>query len=264
LAGAPGAFLDSLIDARGQLTTFDYERRYFTPIFQVRPPHQAVRDTARFRDVWRRAAPREGYGRPQEPLERLVRLNQLRGTYYPFAGYPTDYRADAFSAPTWVRQVAPEPIMTWDYLMISFGVDEVRDIGRDSTGHVTKIVVYRDSASFADSVVYEYDANFNVSRIIRPTALWPTGSVTLDTLRFTYDSVTSGLLFTHQRCVRLRASYDVLGVRADTVAYGANGIAQCLPTQIVGNANDTTRFTYGQLTAGTPAGSTTPSVAPTP
>jgi RHS repeat-associated protein len=249
--GAPGAFLDSVRDARGQVTTFGYDSRYFTAASLVRPPQAGgVRDTARFRDVWQRAVPRAGRGRAREVLERLVYGNQLRGTYVPFAGYPTDYRADRFGGPTWVRHVSPEPIMTPDWLVITFGGDDVRDIERDSTGHVTKIVAARDSAAIADSVMYEYDSRYNLIRMIQPTAQWPAGASTLDTTRFVYDTASAGLPFANQRCVRLRARYDALGVRADTVIYGTSGVAQCLPVRIVGSAADTTRLTYGSLQPG--------------
>lgn len=245
LAGAPGAFLDSVTDARGQVTKFGYETRYYTPVALIRPPLSNVRDTAQFRDVWRRALPRVGRGRLTDAnAERLVYVSQLNGTYVPFAGYPTDYRADRFGAPTWVRHISP------GYPVDPLGGDDVRDIERDSTGHVVKIVAARASPDASDSVMYEYDASYNVVRIIQPTAQWPVGSAALDTVRFSYDSVTSGLLFTNQRCTRLRARYDVLGVRADTVTYGASGAGQCLPVQVKGNAGDSTRFAYGTLQSG--------------
>ncbi len=80
-ASAPGAFLDSVVDPRGQLTTFSYDARFFTPTGATTPPLHGTRLSMSFRDQWRRAAPRLGYGRASsQPLEWLRYTGQYVGT----------------------------------------------------------------------------------------------------------------------------------------------------------------------------------------
>ncbi len=75
--------------------------------------------------------------------------------------------------------------------------DELRNIERDSTGRVTRIVAGRDYyGSDADSVMYEYDADGNLARLIRTTLQFPTSGLVFDTTSYTYDSVATGLAFT--------------------------------------------------------------------
>ncbi len=248
LSGAPGAYLATVTDPRGQQTSFTYDSRFWTPTSVVRPSYLGVRDTAFYRDPLRRAAPREGWGRSSNAQERLLGINQARGTFLGIATTPTDVEVDPFGAPTMVRHFAPPQSLGY-----SFVPDELRHIERDSTGRVTKIVAGRDYyGSNADSVRYQYDAHGNLSRLIRSTAQWPTAGIVFDTTSYTYDSVTTGLPFTYQRCVRMRTMRDPMG-GVDSVTYGGSGAALCLPSRMRGMAGDTTTFAYS-LSLGTAPG----------
>jgi len=260
LASVSGALVDSVTDPRGSLSTFIYDTWLYTPLYQVRPPRSnGVRDTAFVRDPWRREAPRTTRGRfpigSYPTPERLLTTDQARGTFIGFDRQPTDFLTDAFGGPTYVRRIAPPPILTMPgFLMVSFGADDVRRITRDSTGRVLKVVVMPDSASVRDSVVYEYDANGNLLRLIRPTAQYPAGTSTLDTASFTYDSLTTGFSFTSQRCTRMLTQRDQAGGVANLYYDLSSAVGRCLPTRIVGLAGETTQFSYGALTVGDHAG----------
>ncbi len=252
-ASAPGAFIDSVIDPRGQVTTFSYDSRLWMPTGSTTPPLRGTRMSMTFRDQWSRSTPRVGHGRTSgQDLEWLRYPNQYLGTYIPVAGTPTDYEADAFGGPTYVRHYSTEPIMTTDFLLITYGGDDVRNITRDTTGHVTKIVSASDSTAITDSVMYTYDASWNLLRTVKPTAEWPIGSNSLDTTSYAWDSVTS-LSYTGQHCVRMLRMTDPSG-GVDSVAYGSSGVGQCLPVRVRGFAGDTTHFTYGTLSAGVASG----------
>jgi RHS repeat-associated protein len=246
VAGAPGAFVATVTDPRHQVTDFAYQDTLFwMPTKVIRPPLLGYRDSALYRDPLRRAAPRAGNGHDGEGQERLLFPNQARGTYVPFAGTPTDVEVDAFGAATMVRHFAPAGVWV---------ADELRNIDRDSTGRVTKIVAGRDYyGANADSVMYEYDAQGNLAGLIRTTAAYPIqDGNTLDTVAYAYDSVIAGLPDTLQRCVRMRTTRDPMG-GVDSVGYGPSGVAQCLPQRMRGMAGDTTHFFYGDLSVGTPS-----------
>jgi RHS repeat-associated protein len=250
-----GTFLDTIIDPRSQTSTFTYDTRFFTPLIATTPPFRGSPLTMTFRDQWRRAAPREGYARGSQPLERLLYLNQYRGTFFPVQGTPTDYQADQFGATTYVRHFAPPPYFSFPFGMLSQGGDDVRTITRDSTSRVLKIVAAGDTAAIADSVLYQYDPNGNLLRMIRPTAQWPVPANTLDTTSYVYDSLgtANGLPLAYQRCIRMRTMTDPMGGTTN-INYGASGAGQCLPIDEIGLAADTTTFGYGTLAAGNTAG----------
>lgn len=253
-----GALLETVTDprstaARPVVTTFTYDA-IGTPTSQQRPPDRSGVAVAHYRDQWRRAAPRIGWGRGTQQLERILYESQVRGTSVNFAGRPTDFTVDRFGAPTMVRKISPEPVLTFPFGMITYGGDDVRLIERDSAGRVTKIVHAPDSAAIRDSVVYRYDALSHIERIIRPTAKFPVlaGDPTLDTVTFVYDSVT--LQAGRAWCSRLLKMRGVTGPGDTTVVrYGTSGVARCLPERTIGTAPDTTVFTYGPLTPGDPA-----------
>jgi RHS repeat-associated protein len=250
-----GAYLTSVTDPRSTsatpiVTTFAYDTVTYTPVSQTRPPDRYGAATSQQRDPWRRALPREGRGRGTQLAERTIFPSQLRGTVVDFANWPTDFSVDKFGGPTWVRRIAPEPIMTPDFLVVTFGGDAVRHIERDSVGRVVRIVAARDSAGIADSVMYRYNSFNQLDRIIRNTLEYPVTGPSLDTITFTYDSVAVSAT---QRCYRMRSMRDVLG-GLDSAYYGTTSVAQCLPSRTVGLAKDSTRFFYGPLTPGNPAG----------
>ncbi len=250
-----GAYLTAVSDPRSTvsvpiITTFAYDAATWTPASQVRPPDRYGPGTSQLRDPWRRALPRVGRGRGTSMAERTILVQQLRGTLVDFANRPTDFTVDKFGGPTWVRRIAPEPVMTPNFLVITYGGDAVRHIERDSLGRPLKIVAARDSAAIADSVMYHYDAFNRVDTIVRNTLLYPVTTTALDTVTFTYDSV---VVSATQRCHRTRSMRDALG-GLDSVYYGASGVSQCLPRLTVGLAKDSTRFFYGPLTVGDSAG----------
>jgi RHS repeat-associated protein len=251
---APGAYVTKVVDPRSTVakpieTTFAYETAYWTPTELTTPPARGVPLKSYIRDPWRRAVPRVGYGRfaaAPQALERTVFPNQLRGTAAQHGDGLYDFNVDRFGYPIWVAKKAPEPIMHNDFNFTYFGGDLVRHVERDTlTGLVKRIVVARDSAAIADSVMYTYDAQYRVVRIERPTAAYPgTG---LDSVSFTYDAVTlaDGLSW----CSRLKTMTDVMG-SVTTTTYGDAGVGRCLPKQVTGPAGDVTTFAYGQLLPG--------------
>jgi RHS repeat-associated protein len=252
-SGAPGAFVTSVVDPRGNTSDVTYDARYWLPTSTTRPPYLGQRDVASYRDPLRRAAPREGYGHggTSQVQERLLYLNQARGTFVGIADTPTDVEVDRFASPTMVRHFAPPQSLYWNASGIP---DELRNIDRDSVGRVTRIVAGRDYyGSTADSVSYEYDASGNLLRLIRTTAQFPAAGLMSDTTSYTYDSVTTGLAFTGQRCIRMRTMRDPMG-GLDSVTYGSSGVAQCLPLRMRGIAGDTAHYFYGSLAAGNTAG----------
>jgi len=255
----PGAYVASITNPRGTVDSLYYDSRYYTTVVHRRPPiGTSAAGREQFRDVSRRAAPRDGRGRwsQGEVAERLLTPSQARGTFVPFAGPPTDYRTGLFDAPTYVRHFAP----TGSGMV--FYPDDLRDIERDSTGRVTKIVAGRHYyATNTDSVMYQYDAQGNLQYLIRTTWQYPGHIFAFDTTAFTYDSVTSGLRFQHQRCVRLRSTLDPMG-GITSITYGTGQVGSCLPTNVVGLANDTTIFSYGTLTVGDRATARPVSVRP--
>ncbi|MEO8199573.1 MAG: RHS repeat-associated core domain-containing protein, partial [Gemmatimonadota bacterium] len=259
---ATGAFLTTITDPRSVpatpiITTFTYDTVTWTPVQVQRPPAKSgAGSIASFRDQWRRAFPRAGYGRhlpspaPAQLADRLVYPQQLRGTNVGFEGPITDFTVDRFGGPTWVRVIAPEPPLTFP--PTPSGGDVVRRIDRDSVGRVLTIVAAPDSATLADSVMYQYDALGRPTRMIRRTPTYPlvVGNPTLDSVTFTYDSVTvSGAVTTGGAwCSRLLKTRGALGSFDTTVTrYGASGAAKCLPTKIIGSLADTTIFTYSTL-----------------
>jgi RHS repeat-associated protein len=265
-----GAYVDSVYDPRHKstnpiVTAFNYDAVTLTPTLVQRPAPSAgaVAGLAQIRDAWRRAVPRVGRGRPGQMAERLIWADQLRGTLLPFVGRRTDYQVDQFGGPTWVMNPAPPPVITPDFLIISFGADDERRIARDSVGRVTKIVrtttrvLQSGTAVRTDSVMYSYHALDRIERVIRPTRRYPVpASPLFDTTTFswTYKTLPAG-----GGCTVLTRIVDEMGAHT-VLDYGASGAAQCLPRIIVGpgpssgQAPDTTRFAYGSLVAGDPAG----------
>lgn len=260
---SPYALLDTIIDPRGTVATITYDSVYGTPTGATRPaanPGLGGPGAAAFRDTWRRSAPRIGRGTraygaaATQPLERMLYPNQVRGTYFPFAGRPMDYLVDAFGAPTYVRPVPTEPTLTPDFLLTVYPNQPVRWITRDSASRVLKIVSRPDSLSGAtltgeavDSVMYRYNALGEVDRIIRPARQYPSVNA-MDTTTFTYDQIATGRL--SARCTRLLSMTDPFGATTITGYPTSGTVARCLPTQIIGPLADTTRFTYGTLNAG--------------
>jgi RHS repeat-associated protein len=259
-----GAYVDSVYDPRHTtgnpiVTAFDYDAVTLTPTGQHRPAPNASQPAgyAQIRDAWRRAVPRVGRGRSGQMAERLIWADQLRGTFIPFAGRLTDYQVDRFGGPTWVMAPARPPIMTPDFLIISFGADDERRIARDSAGRVTKIVrtttrvLQSGTAVTRDSVMYMYHALNRIERVIRPTRRYPVPAAPqLDTTTFTwqYASLPAG-----GGCTVLTRIVDEMGAPT-ALNYGSSGAARCLPTTIVGPGLATTTFWYGSLGAGNAAG----------
>ncbi|MGE3526502.1 MAG: hypothetical protein AB7I33_11350, partial [Gemmatimonadales bacterium] len=254
-----GAYITSVTDPRSPAgqpiqTTFVYDSILGTPITVQRPdPSSGAGLSAKFRDHWRRAVPRLGYGRPGNPLERTVHLTQLRGTYVPFEGMPTDFTVDRFGGPTWVRQIVPEPPLTFP--PTPSGGDVVRHIERDSLGRVTKIVAARDSFEIADSVMYQYDALNRITRLIKNTAAYPTGATTLDTVSCSWDTVTvyaTPVSAGGAWCSRLHTTTDPMGGVTRTLFGGADA-RKCMSIVVIGLNSDSTTFSYNSLVAGVPS-----------
>ena len=248
-ADSMGAFVDSVIDPRSKsghviATALTYDGVLSWPEQLTHPLNATSTATTLVRHPYRRAVPRPFYGRGvpgsgsnTQPLERTLYLDQYRGTTIDVASRPMDFMVDRFGAPMWVRQIAPEPIMHQDFSFTTFGGDVVRTIARDSLGRVLKIVQDRDSTAISDSLMYHYDALGRVDTLIRTTLAYPDSVFQLDTLRFTYDSVsvaTGGAW-----CSRLKSSIDPMGA-VTNYQYGASGAAQCLVSKVIGPANDTT------------------------
>ena len=250
-----GAYVDSIVDPRSTtskpvVTRFTYDSLLLTPESVQRPPDRFGSAVMSFRDPWRRAVPRLGKGRlGSEGLERMVYPNQLRGTALSYANRPTDFRVDPFGNPTQVVAIS-DGVVAGGFYVPSSAADDIRDIERDSLGRVAKIVHGRNLPETADSVMYRYDALGRVDRIVRNTAQYPTDSIALDTISFSYDSVT--LAGGAAWCSRLLTMTDPMGGVTRT-GYGTSGAGRCLPTKAIGLAADTTLFTYGSLTAGTPS-----------
>ncbi|HET6579892.1 MAG TPA: hypothetical protein VFG66_16345, partial [Gemmatimonadales bacterium] len=250
-----GAYVDSIVDPRSTaskpvVTRFTYDSLLLTPESVQRPPDRFGSAVMSFRDPWRRAVPRLGKGRlASEGLERTVYPNQLRGTALSYANRPTDFRVDPFGNPTQVIAIS-DGVVEGGFYVPSSAADDIRDIERDSLGRVAKIVHGRNLPETADSVMYRYDVLGRVDRIVRNTAQYPTGAVALDTISFSYDSVT--LASNAAWCSRLLTMTDPMGGVTRT-GYGTSGAGRCLPTKAIGLAADTTLFTYGSLTAGTPS-----------
>ena len=259
---AQRALVDSVIEPRvfsgahpGVRFVFDTMTK--TPTEMILPANVA---SVKFRGSFRRSVPRQGYGRGSYPLERMLYPNQLRGTHVDQGGRATDYQVDRFGAPTWVREVA-DPAGAGGFYMPGSSADAIRRIDRDTLGRVTKIVRGNPVASSPDSMMYTYDALHRVTRLARTTLAWPIGAHALDSLEFTYDSVT--LATNGAWCSRLKTSIDPYNV-VTTTNYGTSGKGKCLPLTIVEPGGLTTTFTYGTLdsaiaSAGRPTQVTDPS-----
>ena len=262
-----GALLSTITDPRSTVnapivTTFSYDA-VGAPVGVVRPPERIGQAIAQFRDQWRRAAPRIGFGRSTQPLERVLYESQLRGTSVDWALKPTDFTVDAFGSPTLVRRISPPPVFTFPFGTRTYGGDDVRLITRDAIGRVVSVVHAPDSTAITDSVHYDYDALNRVKQIIRTTAKYAPNDkdIGVDIVTFTYDSVT--LSTGKQWCSRLLKMQGVMGVADTTVTrYGASGVARCLPTMVIGVGGDTTKFGYGTLAAGQTSATRPTSVTP--
>jgi len=246
-----GAYVDSVIDPRHTaskpvVSRFTWDTVLWTPETLSRP----LGGLSQARQIWRRASPRIGYGRRQagpgsQFPERMVQVIQWVGTQIPFAGTTTDYTVDRFGGPTYVRDNANEPD-----LFGSFSAD-VRNIVRDTlTGLPLRVVHNRYEPTEADSIIYHYDALSRVDTLLRTTLEYITAQTrTLDTLTFTYDSLT--VVTSANWCSRLKTATDAMR-QTTTIVYNSSGLARCLPWKIVGIATDTTIFTYGTIAAGNP------------
>ncbi len=244
---APGAFVDSIIDPRHTaskpvVTRVTWDTELWTPEQVTRP----LGGLAQARQIWRRAAPRIGYGRwnrtPTNPLERTLQATQWVGTSVPFAGLVLDYQADLFGGPTYVLE-GPS---------VSSGImgtnsSRVRHVVRDSIGRPVRIVRNRYDPATADSLIYQYDALGRVTALIRTTLEVPEAATgrSLDTLQFTYDSLTIGASG-ETWCSRMRTSRDpyrsLTKFEYDSTG---NGNGRCLLRRVVGPALDTTLFHFG-------------------
>ena len=253
-SGAPGAFVDSIVDPRHTVskpvvTRLTWDAILWAPESVTRP----LNGVSHARQAWRRSAPRVGYGRriAGNPLERTIAEVQWVGTFVPFAGPAMDYSVDAFGAPTYVLDGSGPGTG-----LQGTNAATVRHIVRDSVGQPLRIVSNRYSQALADSVVYQYDALGRVTRVIRNTLeVSGVGQARLhDTLTFAYDSVT--LAAGAAWCSRLRSARDAYGGR-DTVTYHSTGAGRCLPATITGKSGDRTTFTYANANnplPGAPAG----------
>jgi hypothetical protein len=168
-----------------------------------------------------------------------------------------DFQVDAFGSPTYVRLAAPADTSGFQggFLVDPSAADDERFISRDSVGRAIKIVRARSFSADADSVLFHYDAYNRVDTLIRSTLKYPTTSFTLDTLTFSYDSVS---ITNAGKSSRLRRSKDPLG-GLDSVYYvtptgGQSQLVGCLPKRIVPMVKDSTRFSYGTLLKGDAAG----------
>ena len=259
-----GSMLTGITDPRSTaaapiVMSFTYDTVLFTPETLTLPPGSTgVSDILYFRDAWRRAVPRIGFGRTTgtstlQPKDRLVMADQLRGTSVNGDGGSTEFKIGKFLGTTWVRRIAPPAVFVAPFQLEDWGGDDIRRIDRDTTGRATKIVQGWRSSDQPDSVMYHFDARNRLDRIIRNTQLYPvTASITRDTFNFTFDSVS--VASTGGWCNRMIRSTDAMS-GVDTVIFGTGtGPAQCLPTRVIGAAKDTTIFAYGPLTVGNTAG----------
>jgi RHS repeat-associated protein len=247
-----GFYLTSITDARSTpskpvVTTFTYDSALRAPSTLTLPPDNiGIQRQQLYRDIWRRAAPRYGKGRGSQPLERTVLISQLMGTSVNPAGFATDYVADAYGGPTFVRRVSPgEPRNNGFFVDTIYRHDD-RHIVRDALGRVTKIVHMRDSSSVTDSIMYRYDSRNRLDQIVRNTLAYPVPTDKLDTLTFTYDSVSITTADNPGAwCYRLLTATDGAG-GVTTTTYGTSPTpAKCRPAKVVGVALDTTTFSYG-------------------
>lgn len=244
-----GAFIDSIVEPRDSTSRRVVSRVAFDSLLwlptSIARPLGAV---TYFRDVWRRAAPRIGYGRGpttgSQPAERLVFESQLLGTSIPFAGPPTDYAVDRFGYPTFVRRISPQPVSCGWLCWESQGGDDVRLVGRDTLGRVVRIVAAPDSAALVDSVRFVYDALSRVTSVTKTSLMYPDSGATTDAFTFTYDSVS--IQAGAQWCSRLLTATDAMGAVTRVQYMASSGPLGCLPQRVIGIANDTTHFTYNQ------------------
>jgi len=233
--------------AKPVVTGFVYDSVLRSPTYLIQPPYNyGVQGQQLYRDTWRRAAPRVWYGRGSQPLERTVLMSQLRGTSVNPAGNATDYTADRFGHPTFVRRVAPAEVLDVGYWIDTLYRHDDRHIQRDSLGRVAKIVHARDSAGpTTDSVMYRYDSRNRLDRIIRNTLEYPLSTASLDTLTFVYDSVSISTTDNPGAwCYRLLSATDGAGGVTTTTYETSPTAAKCRPTLVIGVALDTTRFSY--------------------
>src|SRR5690606_23698997 len=144
---------------------------------------------------------------------------QWVGTHVPFAGQIADYQVDGFGGPTYVL-LGPSAYSG----LLGTNSATVRHVVRDTVGRPLRIVSNRYDIATSESVIYQYDAMGRVTRVIRTTLGLPEtpDSRTLDTLNFTWDSVS--LVAAGAWCSRLLTSADVHG-SVTSVAYHttANG-----------------------------------------
>ncbi|MDZ4862278.1 MAG: RHS repeat-associated core domain-containing protein [Gemmatimonadota bacterium] len=244
MAGAPGAFIDSIVDPRDAPAKRVASRISWDPVMWT--PEKISRPlggSAQARQHWRRASPRIGYGRPGLPYERTLQAIQWIGTYVPFAGPAMDYQVDPFGGPTYVL-TGTGPLTG----ILGTNSADVRHVVRDTTGRAVRVVHNRYNPSDADSLVYHYDALGRVDTLLRTTRESKLSGQTraLDTLTFVFDSLT--LAVDGPWCSRLTSSRDEFR-RTTTVQYLTTGAStspgRCLPARVIGIATDTTEFTYG-------------------
>ena len=248
--GMQRALIDSVVEPRAigtarLATRFSFDDATKTPSQAVLPNGGVLH----YRSALRRALPRDGYGRGNDPLERMIYPNQLRGTAVGVRGFATDFQADRFGFPTWVRRVSSGQGGGGMYIPGS-AADDIRRIERDTLGRVTKIVAGNPIATMPDSAMFYYDALSRVTRIDRTSLAWPAPTPAYDSLLFTWDSVT--LAANGAWCSRLRSSRDPME-RVTTINYGSTGLGRCAPTQVIEPGGATSSFAYGAFTTGTPS-----------
>ncbi|HLZ09899.1 MAG TPA: hypothetical protein VKT80_15010, partial [Chloroflexota bacterium] len=254
------ALIDTVTDPRSTSTVpirtfFAYDPVYYTAESETRPPNAYGAATAYFRDPLHRAVPRVGRGVKNTTAERLIYTTWYRGVYEDFTLHPMDFQVDPFLGTTYFRRIAPPAIVDGQFNIIDYGGDDVRRITRDTAGRVLQIEHGLDASSAPDSVIYHYDALGRIDSLFRSTLRLPNpANAVLDTLTFTWDT-SATITATGARCYRLLTMHDAMG-GVTKVNYGSTSgsAAQCLPTQTIGLAQDTTKFSYGALTVGDKAG----------
>ena len=269
-----GAFLASVTTpARAPLytpvtTDFTYDTLGWVPKMIKRPLFRGVRDSSFYRSAWRLSVPQSYQGRktglaPYAP----VRTEYYRGAMMDVSGRITEFKADPFGNPTWVRRVAPiGNVLLPDGSTGASQGDELRLITRDSYGRVTEILAGLGTTARRDRVRMHYSASYQlVDSIWRTSRAYPTPAApdTLDLETFTFDSVSLGTAGglgagSDGRCYRTLTSKDALGNVAASVQYMSSGRQLCLPWKVTGyGASNVTTFAYN---GGTIAGARPTSV----
>lgn len=267
ITSAAGAFLSSVaapqgVDTVPRVTEIRYDTLGWVPYSIKRPALRSARDSTFYRSMWRLAVPLEFHGRKTgAPLFAPVRREYYRGGSMDVVGRVTEFTADLFGNPTWVRTRAP----TTQVLQPEGGMgvaqgDMVREIRRDAYGRVVEIVGPVAPGDKRSRVRMHYSPTLGVVDSVWRSSRQnpaPTGADSLDLETFTFDTASIGTVAglaagSDGWCVRTRTSKDALGNTAATVSYSLTLRQRCLPTQIQGyGSGNITSFAY---TGGTQAG----------